>query len=147
MSVHYAVQDREGAVKQEPSKKDAKRDQKAFGGLIVRSKGEGEYKPYKPKKVFLWVFLGVQAIMLIWVISAAATKTAATPAEIAQWCGGNAWQGLFSSYADCVKHGAVGIQAANAVGTGLATATLVIGWVILDFLLGLTYGIYRLVKR
>jgi len=32
--------------------------------LIVRSKGEGEFKPWKPHHIFLWVFLAVQAIFI-----------------------------------------------------------------------------------
>ena len=64
MSVQYAVKDRDGKITQEQGKKDAKRDQKAYGGLIVRSKGEGEFKPWKPHHIFLWVFLAVQAIFI-----------------------------------------------------------------------------------
>jgi len=146
-TLHYAVKDRDGKINQEPGKKAAKRDQKEYGGLIVRSKGEGEYKPWKPHHVFLWVFLGIQVIAIIWIITAISSGTGASSAEIQQWCGNGAWQGVFTSYADCVKHGAVGIQAAHDVGKGLAVGVLVIGWVIVDFLLGLTYGIYRLVKR
>jgi hypothetical protein len=37
-TLHYAVKDRDGKITQEPGKKDAKRDQKAYGGMIVRSK-------------------------------------------------------------------------------------------------------------
>jgi hypothetical protein len=68
-TLHYAVKDRDGKITQEQGKKDAKRDQKAFGGMIVRSKGEGEYKPWKPHHVFLWVFLGIQAIFIIWLVT------------------------------------------------------------------------------
>jgi hypothetical protein len=63
-TLHYAVKDRDGKITQEQGKKDAKRDQKAYGGLIVRSKGEGEFKPWKPHHIFLWVFLAVQAIFI-----------------------------------------------------------------------------------
>jgi hypothetical protein len=36
---------------------------------------------------------------------------------------------------------------AAKVGTGLGAIFIVIVWLVVDFLLGLTYGIYRLVKR
>ena len=39
VSVQYAIKDRDGKITQEPGKKDAKRDKKAYGGMIVRSKG------------------------------------------------------------------------------------------------------------
>ncbi len=59
MSVQYAVKDRDGKITEEAGKKAAKRDQKAFGGMIVRSKGEGDFKPWKPHHVFLWFFLAL----------------------------------------------------------------------------------------
>jgi len=54
---------------------------------------------------------------------------------------------LFTSYADCVKHGAVGLADAAILRKGLAVSVIVITWVILDFLLAVTYRIYRLAKR
>jgi hypothetical protein len=142
----YGVKNREGQIHYENSRKDALRSQKEFGGLAVRNKN-GTVKPFKRRKTFLWFFLALQLIMLIWIISAANTGNGATPAEIAQLCGNNAWSPLFSSYNDCVVNGAHGIQDAHSVGTGLAVGVLVIGWVIVDFLVGVTYGIYRLVTR
>jgi len=54
---------------------------------------------------------------------------------------------LFTSYADCVKHGAVGLADAANLGKGLAVSVIVITWVIVDLLFAVTYGIYRLAKR
>jgi len=145
-SVTYGVKNRDGYIRYEDSRKDAFRARKEFGGLVVRNRN-GIVKPCKRRKIFLWFFLALQLIMIIWIASAAGSSDGPTSAEIAQFCGGNAWQGLFTSYGDCVQHGAVGIQAAHSVGKGLAVATLVIGWVIVDFLVSVTYGIYRLVTR
>jgi hypothetical protein len=46
-----------------------------------------------------------------------------------------------------VKHGAVGLTEAANIGKGIAVSVTVIAWVIVDFLLAVTYGIYRLAKR
>ena len=35
MSKHFAIKDRDGTIHDEPSRKDALRDQKAYGGLVV----------------------------------------------------------------------------------------------------------------
>lgn len=142
----YGVKTRDGEIHYEASRKDALRNQKAYGGLIVRNKN-GTVKPFKRRKIFLWFFLALQLGMIAWIIIAAHTKDGPTSAEIAQFCGNGAWQGLFSSYNDCVQHGAVGIQAANSAGKGLAVSVLVIAWVIVDFLLAVFYGIYRLATR
>ena len=143
---NYGVKTRDGEIHYEASRKDALRNQKAFGGLVVRNKN-GTVRPFKRHKIFLWFFLALQLIMIVWIITAASTKDGPTSAEIAQFCGNGAWQGLFSSYNDCVQHGAAGIQAANSTGKGLAVGVLVIAWVIVDFLLGVSYGIYRLATR
>ena len=80
-------------------------------------------------------------------ITASTANTGPSSAQIAQFCGHGAWQGVFSSYSDCVKHGAVGLSDAANLGMGLAVSVIVIAWLIVDFLLAVTYGIYRLAKR
>lgn len=82
-------------------------------------------KPRKKRRVFLWFFLAVQLIFLIWIISSASSA------------GGGSCNGL--SAHDCASAHDMG----NAIGFGIQ----VILWVALDFLLGLTYGIYRLARR
>jgi len=90
---------------------------------------------------------GVQVGFIIWVITASTAGTSPTAAEVARFCGHGAWSPLFTSYADCVKHGAVGLADAANLGKGLAVSVIVITRVIVDFLLAVTYGIYRLAKR
>ena len=141
-NVHYAVKDRDGKINQEPGKKEAKRNQKAFGGLIVRSKGEGEYKLYKPRKVFLWVFLAIQAVFIIWLIAGTASTGGGIHTSVVAQCHTQA-AGMGMTQAQCVSY----LGGAGKVGTSIGAALIIIVWVIVDFLVGLTYGIYRLVKR
>jgi hypothetical protein len=54
---------------------------------------------------------------------------------------------VFTSYNDCVVHGANGLRAAGEVGTTIGVGLVIGVWLGVDFLLGLTYGIYRLAKR
>lgn len=147
-SKNYAIKDRDGTVHAEPSRKEAFASRKEYGGMVVRSKNDGdEWKPYKKRRIFLWVFLAIQAIFIIWLITGSTTSTGPTTAQVAQFCGNGAWQGVFTSYADCVKHGAVGLTEAGNIGKGLGLAVIVIVWVVVDFLVALTYGIYRLARR
>ena len=149
MSKNYAVKERDGTIHAESSRKDALRSQKAYGGMVVEAKAQGGavWKTYRPHRVFLWVFLAVQVGFIIWIITASTGSTGPSSAQIAQFCGNGGWHGVFSSYADCVKHGAVGLTDAGNIGKGIAVSVIVIAWVIVDFLLAVTYGIYRLAKR
>jgi len=144
--IAYGVQGREGRIYYVISRKEAIKTAKQYGGMAVCNKN-GIVKQTKRRKIFLWFFLALQVAMIVWIVSAVSSSDGPTSAEIAQLCGGNAWQGLFSSHNDCVVHGAVGIQAAHSVGKGLAVGVIVVAWVIVDFLAGITYGIYRLATR
>lgn len=101
--------------------------------------------PKKKRRIFLWFFLAVQVIFIIWLISAAASGTGASPSDIAQTCGNHQWSPLWKSYQDCAAHS--GIVAAHDVGKGIAVGLIVVIWVVVDFFLGLGYGIYRLARR
>jgi len=150
MSTNYAVKDRDGTIHAEPSRKDALRSQKAYGGLVVQSKASGHdltWKPYKRHRVFLWVFLAIQVIFIIWLITGLASKGPATGAQVAQLCSGTGWQGLYSSYAACVKGNASLLAGASDTGKAIGAGLIVIVWVVVDFLTALTYGIYRLARR
>jgi len=150
MSRHYAVRDAYGTIHDQTTHRGEVLDaQKAYGGMVVQTKRDDglDWKPYRRHRVFLWVFLAVQAGFLIWLISGSTVSTGPTAAQIAQYCGHGAWQGLFTSYADCVRHGAVGLKDAGNLGKGLGLVAVVITWLIVDFLLAVTYGIYRLARR
>ena len=108
-----------------------------------------EKTPRKRRRVFLWVFLGVQALFLIWIIAGIASKPGGTPIaqQVAQQCGNGGWQGLFKSYADCSKHYAVALNDATDTGKGIGVALIVVFWVVVDIILGISYGVYKLAKR
>ena len=50
---------------------------------------------------------------------------------------------IYTTFAQCVSAYGGGEKAGTAAGVGL----IVVLWVVTDFLIGLTYGIYRLVRR
>ena len=56
-------------------------------------------------------------------------------------------RGLYSSYAACVKGNASLLAGASDTGKAIGVGLIVIVWVVVDFLVGLTYGIYRLARR
>lgn len=147
MSKHYALKDRDGTIHDAVSRKEALREQKAYGGMIVARSGETAWRPYKSRRIFLWVFLAIQAIFIIWLVAGAATRTSPSAADIAAWCGDGKWSPLYNSYHACVTDAGSSLQAAANFGKGVGIGLIVITWVIVDFLLAVTYGIYRLARR
>ena len=141
-STTYAVRDQADTLHTEPNKKSARRYQKAFGGLIVRSKDGAEYKTWKPRKVFLWVFLAVQAIFIIWLVAGTASTGGGIHASVVDQCRTQA-AGMGMTQAQCVSF----LGGAAKTGTSIGAALVVIVWVVVDFFLGLGYGIYRLARR
>jgi ABC-type Fe3+ transport system permease subunit len=84
-----------------------------------------EHKQRKKRRVFFWVFLVIQAIFLIWIISALAT----------------------AGPGNCNGLDKESCQAASDVGTGIGVALIIGLWAVVDFILGIGYAIYRLSKR
>lgn len=64
MSRQYAIRDRDGTIHDEPSRSQALREQKAYGGMVVKRNEGQAWEPYKPHRVFLWVFLTIQVTSL-----------------------------------------------------------------------------------
>lgn len=83
--------------------------------------------PKKKRRIFLWVFLTIQVLFIIWII-AGASGGAGTPE-------------------DCASLSEEACNAASDVGTGIGVFLVFVFWVIVDFILAVTYGIYRLAKR
>lgn len=106
-------------------------------------------KPRKKRRLFLWVFLSVQVVFIIWIIAGAASHPAGptAAAQAAQQCAHGGWVGLFKSQADCQVHYAHALNEASTAGTGIGIALIVLLWVVVDFFLGLGYGIYRLASH
>lgn len=80
----------------------------------------------KKRRVFLWTFLAVQALFLLWIF--AGVGSAGTPG-------------------DCGTLDAESCEAATAVGTGIGVFMIIVFWMMVDFLLAVGYGIYRLARR
>lgn len=147
----YAIRDRDGNLHPEQDRKSAQRSQRAYGGMLVATKnGNGDWQPYKRKRIFLWVFLGIQALFIIWLITGLASiHTGVSPhaAEVVKFCKNGGWQALYKSYQDCLTSYAHDLTNAGNTGKGLGAAAVVLIWVVVDFFLGLGYGIYRLARR
>lgn len=124
-------------------------------GYYDRPDVQGYYRheamkpPRRKRRIFLWVFLAVQALFVIWIIAAIATKPGGqtVASQVAQACRNGGWQGLFKSQADCTKHYAVALNDATNTGKGLGVAIIVAVWVVVDFFMGVGYGIYKLATR
>lgn len=82
--------------------------------------------PRKKRRVFLWVFLAVQALFLVWLVTGLASS-------------GDTGNCGSLSQSDC--------EAAAAVGTGIGVMLIVGVWAVVDFFLALIYGVYRLAKH
>lgn len=84
-----------------------------------------EVTPATPKrhhKIFLWFFLAVQAIFVLWLVfgvTDAQTSSSCTP----------------------------GYEDACNAGTAIGVFLVVFFWVLVDVILGISYGVYRLAKR
>ncbi len=81
----------------------------------------------KQHRVFLWVFLAIQALFVLWIIAGVASASG-TPTD----CG--------SLDADTCN------TAANA-GAAVGVFIIVVLWCVADFLLAVGYAIYRLARR
>lgn len=83
--------------------------------------------PKKKRRIFLWVFLAVQILFIVWIIAGIASN------------GGHATNCGTLSQTDCDN--------AKNVGKGLGVAIIVVFWIVVDFLLAVVYGVYRLARR
>jgi hypothetical protein len=105
--------------------------------------------PRKKRRVFLWVFLAVQLLFIILIITQVAAHPAGptTAQQAAQQCANGGWYPLFKSQADCQVHYGHALNDATDVGKGIGVALIVVFWVIVDTILGISYGVYRLATR
>ena len=84
-------------------------------------------EPRKKRRVFLWFFLAVQILFIIWIIGGASTG-AGTPE-------------------DCTGLSEEACNTASDIGTSIGVALVIGVWVVVDFLLAVIYGVYRLATR
>ncbi len=103
--------------------------------------------PRKRRRVFLWIFLAIQALFILWVVAGLFTKTGAPASQVAQQCYDHRWFPLFKSQADCVTHFGGALTTAGDVGKGIGIALVIVFWMVVDVILGVSYGVYRLATR
>lgn len=84
-----------------------------------------EHTPQRKKHhVFLLVFLALQALFIIWIISGSITAS----------------HDVSACTTDACRTGA-------EAGTGIGIGAIVLLWALTDIIVGGTYGIYRLARR
>lgn len=79
------------------------------------------------RRIFLPLFLLVQAVFIVWIITGAMSGS--------------------GQPTDCGSLTAETCDAAQNAGTAIGVALIVVCWVVVDFLLAVGYVIYRLAKR
>ncbi len=84
-------------------------------------------KKKKKKRLFLWFFLAIQAIFIIWIIT-----------------GINASSNDTST---CGSLSAKACQDAHNAGAGIGVFLIIVLWVLVDIILGIGYGVYKLASR
>jgi hypothetical protein len=82
--------------------------------------------PRKKRRIFMWVFLAIQALFILWIAVGTGSQ--------ARTCHGLVGQ----AHANCV---------AGNVGTGIGAVLVIVVWVVVDFLLGISYIVYKLARR
>ncbi|MFF4537906.1 hypothetical protein [Streptomyces aureus] len=95
-----------------------------------RSPTRSPAPPKKRHRVFFWFFLAVQILFLVWVIAGVAS--------------GN---GTDESCSGLTGDSLKACQDAGDVGTTIGVGLIVAFWVATDFILALTYAIYRFATR
>ncbi|WP_432158935.1 hypothetical protein [Streptomyces sp. bgisy153] len=103
---------------------------KRFFPRTAARTGPNRTPPRKRRRVFFWVFLAVQILFLIWVITGAASGSG-TPEDC---------KGLTGDQLELCND-------ASDVGTTIGVGLIIGLWVAADFILGLTYLVYRLATR
>jgi len=84
-------------------------------------------KTKKKKRIFLWVFLAVQALFIIWIITGVNASSNDT--------------------ASCGSLSAKACQDAHTAGAGIGVFLIIFLWVLVDIILGIGYGVYKLASR
>lgn len=80
----------------------------------------------KRRRIFLWVFLAIQALFVIWLVTAIATNRHAS---------------------NCGSLDASTCQSAYDAGKAIGVGVILVFWVIVDAIVGGGYAIYRLARR
>ncbi|MET3962874.1 hypothetical protein ABIE44_002808 [Marmoricola sp. OAE513] len=81
----------------------------------------------KKRKIFLWFFLAIQVLFIIWIIAGASTGSGQPD--------------------DCGVLDAETCNDAADTGTAIGVVLIIVFWMVVDVILGVIYGVYRLAKR
>lgn len=81
----------------------------------------------KKRRIFMWFFLALQALFIIWIISAIA--------------------GAGGDPSDCGSLSKETCNDAEAVGTGIGVAFIFVIWIVVDFLLFIPWVVIKLARR
>jgi ABC-type Fe3+ transport system permease subunit len=84
-------------------------------------------RPKRRRRVFLWVFMAVQVLFVVWIVTGIASG-GGTPS-------------------DCTGLDEETCNAAQNVGTGIGVALIIGLWMAVDVIMGIIYGVYRLARR
>jgi len=102
----------------------------------------------RKRRIFLWVFLAIQALFILWIVVGIATvHTGPTHAQLVSGCYNHNWFPLFKSQADCVKHYGGALNDAGTAGKAIGVGLIVAFWFVVDVILGVSYGVYKLATR
>jgi len=102
----------------------------------------------RKRRIFLWVFLAIQVLFIIWIVTGIATvHTGPTHAQLVSGCYNHAWFPLFKSQADCVKHYGGALNDAGTAGKAIGVGLIIAFWFVVDMILGVSYGVYKLATR
>ena len=90
----------------------------------------------KPRRIFLWFFVAVQALFVLLVVLYATEQTGPSHADLVSSCYHGAWKPLFQSQQDCVTHFGGALNTAGHVGQGIGIFLVIFLWVAADVILG-----------
>jgi hypothetical protein len=99
-----------------------------------------EQPPRRRRRVFPWVFLAVQVLFVIWVISAAASG-GGIHADAVAYC--HAHPSQYLPFGECVSDYGGGMKA----GAGIGVFLIFVLWAAADVILGACYAAWRLARR
>jgi hypothetical protein len=108
---------------------------------VATTEAAATAQPRKRRRVFMWIFLAIQAAFIAWVISAAASG-GGIHADVAAQCLKQA-QGMGMTQAQCISW----LGGASKAGVAVGVALQIVLWTITDIILGISYGVYRLATR
>ena len=109
---------------------------------VATTEAAATAQPRKRRRVFLWVFLAIQALFIIWLIAGGASAGGSIHASVAAQCLQEA-KGMGMTQAQCISW----LGGAAKTGTAIGAALIVVLWTVVDIILGISYGVYRLATR